>query len=95
MPTTEVDSVFFIAPALDPIRTLSLVECNQVKRSFSQIRYLFSKMTEATTTVTTIATPTGISIPSIDDVFAFAHQLFDQHRTTILVLTGTCTFNFF
>lgn len=52
-------------------------------------------MTEATTTVTTIATPTGISIPSIDDVFAFAHQLFDQHRTTILVLTGTCTFNFF
>lgn len=54
-------------------------------------------MTEATTTVTTVATPAGVSIASIDDVFTFAHQLFDQYRTTIFVLTGTlmaaCLYN--
>lgn len=49
-------------------------------------------MTEATTTVTTIATPAEGSLTTFDDLFGIAHQLFDQYQTTIFVITGTCKF---
>jgi len=46
-------------------------------------------MAEATTTVTTSPT---VSLTAVDNLFSISHQLFDQYRTAIFVLTGTCTF---
>lgn len=46
-------------------------------------------MTEAATTVATIITSPGEPLSTMDNLFAIVHQLFDEYRITILVLTGT------
>ncbi|CAF4849996.1 unnamed protein product, partial [Rotaria sp. Silwood2] len=46
-------------------------------------------MTAPTTTVTTVVTPATAPFTPEEDFFSIAHQLFDQYRTAIFVLTGT------
>jgi hypothetical protein len=41
------------------------------------------KMTEATTTVT------KVPLTTIDNLFSITHQLFDEYRTAIFIVTGT------
>ncbi|CAF3758225.1 unnamed protein product [Rotaria sp. Silwood1] len=46
-------------------------------------------MTALVTTVATIATPATTPFTPVEHFFSIAHQLFDQYRTAIFVLTGT------
>ncbi len=49
-------------------------------------------MTEATKAVTTIATSPAAPLTTVDNLFSLSHQVFNQYRTTIFILTGTCMF---
>ncbi|CAF1472515.1 unnamed protein product [Rotaria sordida] len=46
-------------------------------------------MSAPVTTVTTVATPATAPFTPEEDLFSIAHQLFDQYRIAIFVLTGT------
>lgn len=47
-------------------------------------------MTEPATVVTTVAT-TPASLTTMDNLFSTIYQFFDQYRTSLFLLTGTCT----
>ncbi|CAF5015044.1 unnamed protein product [Rotaria sp. Silwood1] len=48
-------------------------------------------MTAPVTTVTTIATPVTAPFTAVEHFLSITHQLFDEHRTAIFILTGTLT----
>ena len=50
-------------------------------------------MSQAATVVTTVITP-PTSLTTMENLFSIVHQFFDDYRTAIFILTGTCRFIF-